>query len=85
MIGLDMHPDSFTAAALSGKNAMDAHVEWVHDHLPQERLEKWLQKHVEPVDLIVIEASGNTFHRVAYSRLRMPCRCPGAATCLSGP
>jgi len=68
VLGLDMHPDSFTAAALLGPNAMDAQVEWVHDHLPQERLEKWLQKYVEPRDLIVIEASGNTFHTVERIR-----------------
>lgn len=64
VIGLDMHPDSFTAAALSGRNAMEADVEWVHDHLPQQRLEPWLKRHVQPADLIVIEASGNTFHTV---------------------
>jgi hypothetical protein len=47
VIGLDMHPDSFTAAALEGKTAMDAQVLWVHDNQPQQRLEKWLEKHVE--------------------------------------
>jgi len=64
VIGLDMHPDSFTAAALEGHNAMDARVLWVHDNRPQEGLEQWAQQHVEPRDLIVIEASGNTFHTV---------------------
>lgn len=64
VIGLDMHPDSFTAAALEGRTAMDAQVLWVHDNQPQQRLEKWLEKHVDPLDLIVIEASGNTFHTV---------------------
>jgi transposase len=64
VIGLDMHPDSFTAAALEGASALDAQVLWVHDNLPQVRLEGWLGKHVGPRDLIVIEASGNTFHTV---------------------
>jgi len=68
VIGLDMHPDSFTAAALEGQSAMDAQVLWVHDHQPQERLEQWLQRHVDPLDLIVIEASGNTFHTVKRIR-----------------
>lgn len=64
VIGLDMHPDTFTAAALSGRTALDVEIHWVHDHLPQEKLERWVQRHVLPTDLIVIEASGNTFNTV---------------------
>jgi transposase len=68
VIGLDMHPDTFTAAALSGQNAMQAQVEWVHDGLSQECLDAWAKKHLTAQDLIAIEASGNTFHTV--DRLR---------------
>lgn len=68
VIGLDMHPDTFTAAALSGQNAMQAQIEWVHDGQPQERLDAWAKKYLLPHDLVVIEASGNTFHTV--DRLR---------------
>jgi len=68
VIGLDMHPDSFTAAALEGNNALNSHVLWVHDNLPQQRLEAWVRKHVQASDLIVIEASGNTFHTVERIR-----------------
>jgi transposase len=64
VIGLDMHPDVFSAAALSGPDAQRAEVHWIHDRLATAQLEAWLQKHVEPDDLIVIEASGNTFATV---------------------
>lgn len=64
VIGLDMHPDIFTAAALVGRDARNAQIQWIHDGLPQKQLEKWLQRHVDPMDLIVIEASGNTFATV---------------------
>lgn len=61
IIGLDMHPDVFTAAALEGNNPHTAQVLWTHHRLPQADLEKWLAKHVHSTDLIVIEASANTF------------------------
>jgi transposase len=64
VIGLDMHPDLFTAAALRGPDAARATVEWIHDKMPQERLEAWLEQHVSSEDIIVIEASGNTFATV---------------------
>lgn len=61
VIGLDMHPDVFSAAALSGPDAQRAEIHWIHDRVATARLTPWLKKHVEPEDLIVIEASGNTF------------------------
>jgi transposase len=64
VIGLDMHPDVFSAAALSGPDAHRAEVHWIHDRQPTGRLEQWLERHVEREDLIVIEASGNTFATV---------------------
>jgi transposase len=64
VIGLDMHPDLFSAAALSGPDAQRADVHWVHDRMPTTQFESWLGRHVEPEDLIVIEASGNTFATV---------------------
>jgi hypothetical protein len=44
IIGLDMHPDVFTAAALIGSDAASARVEWTHHRCPQEELEKWLER-----------------------------------------
>lgn len=61
VVGVDMHPDSFTAAILVGLNAHDARTERVTDKLPLSSFEKWLQKHCDPEDIILMEASGNTF------------------------
>ena len=64
VIGLDMHPDVFSAAALSGPDAQRATEHWICDRVPTASLEKWLLKQVHAEDLIVIEASGNTFATV---------------------
>ena len=61
IIGLDMHPDVFAAAALAGTNAVEAAVEWVHDRQETVRLELWAKKHLHPGDTVVLEASGNSF------------------------
>ena len=55
IIGLDMHPDVFTAATLIGSYAAKARVEWTHRRRLQEELEKWLDRHVRQSDLIVVE------------------------------
>jgi transposase len=60
-IGLDMHPDVFAAAALAGANPVEASVEWVHDRQETARLETWAQKHLRADDVVVLEASGNSF------------------------
>lgn len=64
VIGLDMHPDSFSGAALPQGEAGVVKPEWLHDHVPQQDLESWLSKYVRVQDVIVIEASGNTFNTV---------------------
>ncbi len=64
VIGLDMHPDVFSAAALSGPDAQRARQHWLHDRVAVSGFDRWLVKHVSPEDLIVIEASGNTFAMV---------------------
>ena len=64
VIGLDAHPDTCSAAALSGADAGTAEVKWIDHPIPVERLEKWAEKRVGPHDTIVIEASGNTFNLV---------------------
>lgn len=68
IVGMDMHPDIFSAAALSGPNAQQAQEHWVHDGVSTNKLEPWLEKYVDPTDLIVIEASGNTFETVERIR-----------------
>ena len=65
VIGLDMHPDVFAAGALRGADAAQARVEWVHDRQATQRLEAWARRHLEPDDVVVLEASGNSFEVAA--------------------
>ena len=39
IIGVDMHPEVFTAAALCGGDAATARVEWVHHRVSSPQLE----------------------------------------------
>lgn len=64
IIGLDAHPDLFSAAALDGTEATAA-MQWVHDRQPLSSLEKWAQKHLREADTVVLEASGNSFEIAA--------------------
>lgn len=61
VIGLDSHPDSFTAAVLRGTTPANAVVEKVFNKLPMVRLQSWAQKNTTEQDLILLEASGNSF------------------------
>jgi transposase len=61
IIGLDMHPDVFAAAALENADAASARTEWVHDRQSTPRLEAWAKKHLRAGDIVVLEASGNSF------------------------
>jgi len=62
VIGLDMHPDVFSAAALLGDDASGARLLWLHDRMETTNLERWARKHLQPDDIIVLEASGNSFN-----------------------
>ena len=64
VIGFDAHPDSFTAAVLIGPTPAAAVVEKVFNKLPMAQLPSWAQKHTTAQDLIVLEASGNSFQVV---------------------
>lgn len=61
IIGLDAHPYMFSAAALSGANALEARTEWCVDRVNIKNLEKILKKKAKPGDIIAMEASGNSF------------------------
>jgi transposase len=61
VVGLDGHPDSFTAALLRGPTPASAIVEKVFNKVPLGQLESWAQKHTTEQDLFVLEASGNSF------------------------
>ena len=62
VVGLDAHPDSFTAALVQGPSPRAAIVEKTFDKVPMAQLIRWAKKHTTPSDLIVLEASGNSFH-----------------------
>lgn len=61
IIGLDAHPYLFSAAALTGPDAREAQVAWCVDRVGLTRLEPVLRKHMRPGDIVVLEASGNSF------------------------
>jgi transposase len=64
VIGFDSHPDTFTAAILRGSTPLAATVEKTFDKVPLGQLSSWARKHTTENDLIVLEASGNSFHVV---------------------
>lgn len=64
VIGLDAHPDTFTAARLTGPTPAAAIVEKVFNKVPLAQLPHWAQKHTTAQDMIVLEASGNSFQVV---------------------
>jgi transposase len=64
VIGLDSHPDSFTAAVLVGPTPAAAVVEKVFNKVPLDRLPDWARQHTTHADLFVLEASGNSFQVV---------------------
>lgn len=64
IIGLDLHPDVFSAAALSGREAATAKPVKQWDRLATADLEAWA-KTLQPGDLVVLEASGNSFESCA--------------------
>lgn len=64
LIAVDCHPDSFTAAVLRGETPAQAITEKVFNKLPISHLCNWAQKNVGAEDLVVLEASGNSFEVV---------------------
>lgn len=64
VIGFDAHPDSFTAAILRGPTPAAAVVEKIFNKVPMAQLSNWAKKHTTAQDLLVLEASGNSFQVV---------------------
>jgi transposase len=64
VIGLDAHPDSFTAARLRGQTPAQAITEKLFNKVPMGQLQSWAKKHTTPQDLVVLEASGNSLEVV---------------------
>ena len=66
-IGLDCHPDSFTAAVVLGTHARTATVEKLSASLPLDQVEPWCSRNCGSEDVLVLEASANSFE--LYRRL----------------
>ena len=64
VVGLDAHPDSFTAAIVHGPTPAAAVVQKTFHKVPMAQLSNWAQKHTTAQDWIVLEASGNSFQVV---------------------
>jgi transposase len=64
VIGLDCHPDTFTAAVVRGQTPAQALTGKVFNKVPMAQLQSWAKKHTTAQDLFVLEASGNSFHVV---------------------
>jgi hypothetical protein len=64
VIGLDSHPDTFTAALLRGQTPADAVTEKIFNKVAMTQLSGWAKKHTAAEDLFVLEASGNSFRVV---------------------
>src|SRR3974390_975579 len=64
VVGLDSHPDTFTAALLRGPTPAAAIVEKLFNKVSIRQLQSWAKKHTTDKDLIVLEASGNSFEVV---------------------
>jgi transposase len=64
VIGLDAHPDSFTAVLLRGATPAAAVVEKMFNKVPLSQLQGWAKKNTTQEDLFVLEASGNSFQVV---------------------
>lgn len=61
VIGFDGHPDSFTAALVRGPTPAAAILERMFHKVPLGQLKSWTTKNTTATDLIVMEASGNSF------------------------
>jgi len=64
VIGFDAHPDTFTAVIVQGSIPAAASIEKTFNRVPMVQLESWAKKHTTAQDLLVLEASGNSFQVV---------------------
>jgi len=76
IIGLDLHPDIFTAATVVGANPLGAQLTAMRDAIPIAELGKWAAEQVQPGDLLVCEAGSNSFEVIERLRtLGHTCLC----------
>lgn len=60
-VGLDIHPDTFAAAIVHGRDPLQARVRHSVTRQPLDALCAWAARHTTQDDVLVIEASANTF------------------------
>jgi transposase len=63
VVGLDLHPEVFSAAALAGRDAATAQVVQNWDRWATSDLAKWARQ-LATGDVVVVEATGNTFDAI---------------------
>jgi transposase len=61
IIGLDCHPDTFTAAVFVGQTPHDARKIGSRENLTMEALLRWAAAELTPQDIILMEAGSNSF------------------------
>lgn len=61
IIGLDCHPDSFTAAVFIGQTPHDARKIGTRENLSMDALLQWAAAKLTPQDIILLEAGSNSF------------------------
>lgn len=61
IVGLDCHPDTFTAAVFIGQTPHDARKIGARENLSMEALLKWAGAELTPQDIILLEAGSNSF------------------------
>jgi hypothetical protein len=60
-VGLDIHPDSFAAAILEGRDPRRARVVHSITRQPLEALGAWAARQTSAEDILILEASANSF------------------------
>jgi transposase len=60
-VGLDIHPDSFAGAILEGSDPVTARITHTSTRVDLTQLEQWAEAHTTGHDVLVMEASGNSF------------------------
>ena len=76
IIGLDLHPDIFTAGTLVGTNPLGAQLTSMQHAVPIGDLGKWAGKQLQRGDLLVCEAGSNSFEIIGQlRRLGHTCLC----------
>jgi len=64
LIGVDAHPDTFTAAVFTGQSVHDARKIGTRDNLSLEAFLAWAARDCSAKDLFLLEASANSFEVV---------------------